>query len=290
MRAGGVRMRKRGEWASIIARVREIIAEYDFPLTLRQVFYRLVAAQALDNTRSEYNQLSDHLARAREQSEIPWDSIADLTREPIAPSTWADLGEFAETVRQSFRLDVWERQPAYVEIWLEKQALSELFRRVCNPYAVRLMVGRGYSSASFLFDGAGHLEGVAAAKPVRVCYFGDFDPSGLDIFRDLRERLARYGADVVCERLALTPAQIEEHELPPAMAKRSDTRTPAFLARHGDVAVELDALPPDLLRRMVEAAILETLDLSEFEATRAEERRLQAELEEWADGLAGRGR
>lgn len=278
-------MRMRGEWGSVIDQVRQIAGEYDFPLTLRQVFYRLVATQVLVNTRSEYNQLSDKLARAREQGEIPWDSITDLTRGPIAPSTWADLGEFAETVQRAFRLDVWERQPAYVEIWLEKQALSELFRRVCDPYAVRLMVGRGYSSASFLFDGAGHLERMAAAKPVRVCYFGDFDPSGLDIFRDLRERLARYGADVVCERVALTPAQIEEHELPPAMAKRSDTRTSAFLACYGDVAVELDALPPDLLRRMVEAEILETLDLPEFEATREEEALLSRRLAEWTARL-----
>jgi len=281
-------MRKRGEWAAIVERVGEIMAEYDFSLTLRQVFYRLVAAQVLANTRSEYNQLSDKLARAREQGEIPWDSIVDLTREPIAPSTWADLGAFAETVRQAFRLEVWERQPAYLEVWLEKQALSELFRRVCDPYAVRLMVGRGYSSATFLFDGAGHLEKMAGQRPVRVCYFGDFDPSGEDIFRDVRERLARYGAEVDCERLALSLAQIEEYDLPPAMAKKTDTRTPGFVARHGDVAVELDALPPDALEKLVEAAILETLDLSEFEATRAEEQELQVELDEWADGLARR--
>ena len=280
--------RKRGEWAAIVDRVREIMLEYDFPLTLRQVFYRLVAGQALANTRSEYNQLSDRLARARERGEVGWDSIVDLTRAPIEPSTWAGLGDFADTVRQAFRLEVWERQPAYMEVWLEKRALAELFRRVCEPYAVRLMVGVGYSSASFLFDGAGHLEKVVTDKPVRVCYFGDFDPSGVDIFRDVRVRLARYGADVVCERVALTEEQIEEHELPPAMAKQTDTRTPAFVARHGDVAVELDALPPDVLRGLVEAAILETLDLSEFEANQAEERQLQAELEEWADGLAGR--
>jgi len=264
------------------------MGEYEFALTLRQVFYRLVAMQVLDNTRSEYNQLSDKLARAREGGQIAWDSIMDLTRAPIVPTTWAGLGDFAETVRQAFRLDVWERQPAYLEIWLEKQALSEVVRRVCEPYAVRVMAGRGYSSATFMFDGAGHLARMAADKPVRVCYFGDFDPSGEDMERDLRERLARYGADVECEWVALTLPQIEEHHLPPAMAKRSDTRTPAFVARHGDVAVELDALPPDVLRGMVEAVILETLDKSEFAATQAEERDLQANLEEWADSLGGR--
>lgn len=282
--------RKRGEWPAIVDRVREIMAEYEFPPTLRGLFYRLVSERALRNTRAEYNQLSDKLARARERGEIPWDSIVDLTRAPIVPSTWAGLGDFAETARHAFRLEVWERQPAYVEVWLEKQALSELFRRVCDSYAVRLMVGRGYSSTTFMLDGAGHLERMAADKPVRVCYFGDFDPSGLDIFRDVRERLARYGAEVECEKVALTWAQVEEHQLPPVMTKPKDTRAPAFVARHGDVAVELDALPPVVLERLVEAAILGTLDKSEFEATRAEEGRLQVELEEWADGLSGRGR
>jgi len=281
--------RRRGEWPAIVERVREILGEYEFPMTLRGIFYRLVSEQLLVNTRSEYSQLSDKLARAREQGQIPWDSIVDLTREPIVPSTWADLGEFAETVRGAFRLEVWERQPAYVEIWLEKRALSELFRRVCAPYAVRLMVGVGYSSATFVHDGADHLRRIAAEKPVRIYDFGDFDPGGLDIARDVRERLSRYGAEAEYQRVALTWAQVEEHKLPPVMTKPTDSRAPAFIAEHGDVAVELDALPPNALEELVQAAILESLDMSQFEATRAEERRLQSRLEEWADDLAERG-
>lgn len=281
--------RKRGEWPAIVERVGEIIAEYDFPLSLRGIFYRLVSEHRLANTQSEYKQLSAQLVRAREQGQIAWDSIVDETREVMVTPTWTDLVDFAEAVRQAFRLEVWERQPAYVEIWLEKRALAELFRRVCEPYAVRLMVQVGYSSATFIHDAAEHLVRMPADKPVRVCYFGDFDPSGEDIFRDVRERLARYGAEPRCEQVALTWAQIEAHQLPPAMTKPKDTRAPGFVARHGDVAVELDALRPDVLQGLVEASILETLDLSQFEATRAEERRLQAELEEWADGLAARG-
>lgn len=230
------------------------LEEYN-PMTLRQVFYRLVAGQVLENTLRRYKALGVALVKARQEGIIPWHWIEDRLRRPRHVSMWEDLGDFAEVAATAYRRDVWATQPEYLEVWLEKDALSGVFEQVLQCYGVTLNVGRGYDSWSSIHEAAQRLDSAI------VFHFGDFDPSGVDMVRSLEERLRFFGCYPEIVKVALTLEDIERYDLPPAMAKRTDSRTPAFIAKYGDVSVELDALPPAVLGERVETAVCERLDM-----------------------------
>ena len=154
------------------------------PMTLRQVFYRLVAGQVLENTLGRYKALSVALVKGRQEGMIPWDWIEDRLRRPRHVSMWEDLGDFAETAARWYRRDVWATQLDYLEVWLEKDALSGVFEQVLRRYGVTLNVGRGYDSWSSIHEAAQRL-----GSDTTVFHFGDFDPSGVYMVRSLEERL-----------------------------------------------------------------------------------------------------
>lgn len=256
----------------------EVLAEYDHALTLRQLFYRLVAAHVIENAENSYKSLSRTLVKAREEGLVAIDALEDRTRAPERPSCWMDVEHYAEAVRDSYRRDKWRTQQQHVEVWIEKDALAGLIERVTRPRDVFAYACRGYNSMTALWEAGQRFEKIG--KPVLLLYFGDFDPSGVDMTRDIRDRLATYTtADVTVRRVALTKAQIIEHNLPPMPAKRSDSRAADFIDEHGEVsAVELDALPPDVLTAMTAETIDANCDLSEFER----QKELEAEeRDEW---------
>jgi len=152
-------------------------------------------------------------------------------------------------------------------ISLEKDALSRLVSRVGNRYSVRTFPTRGYPSYSYVQTMANYMQTRLGGKPTIVLYFGDFDPSGVDIERDLEDRLGRYGAtEYKVKRIALTADQIKQYNLPPMPVKRSDARAEGFMAEHGDKSVELDALDPNLLQDTVEKAILDNISVRKWNA------------------------
>jgi len=242
------------------------------PMTVRQVYYQLVSRQVIENRRSAYQAVSNLLRDARLEGSIPWEWIEDRLRRPRRVSMWTDLSDFYETAKDSYRRDVWQDQPGYVEVWLEKDALSGIFEDVLGRYGVTLNVGRGYDGWDSIHNAAMRYQ-EHAGQEIAVLYFGDFDPSGEDMVRSLGERLAELGARPELVKIALTPEDIRRYHLPPDFTKATDTRSRAFVARHGDIAVELDALPPDVLRQRIEAEVQERLDLDAL----AETARLQAE-------------
>ena len=264
----------------------QVLAEYDHPLTLRQLYYRLVAAHVLENAENQYKRLSALLVEARESGFVSPDALEDRTRAPHKPSAWCGLDGYLETVRDAYRRDKWDSQPVHLEVWVEKDALGAMIERVTGPWDVYSYACRGYNSFSALWEAAGRFEEIG--KPVVVLYLGDFDPSGVDMTRDVRDRLSRYtSAQITVRRLALTKEQIIEHDLPPMPAKRSDTRAPAFIEEHGEIsAVELDALPPDVLTALVAEAIRANCDLSEFERQRQIEADERAQWHEHLEELA----
>ena len=225
------------------------------PMTLRQVYYRLVAGQVLENTLRRYKALGVALVKARQEGIIPWNWIEDRLRRPRHVSMWDDLADFAETAARAYRRDVWATQPDYLEVWLEKDALSGVFEQVLGRYGITLNVGRGYDSWSSIQEAAQRLDSAT------VFHFGDFDPSGVDMVRSLEQRLGFFGCYPEIVKVALTLEDIERYDLPPAMAKRTDSRTPAFVAKYGDVSVELDALPPSVLGQRLETTVCERLDM-----------------------------
>jgi hypothetical protein len=119
-------------------------------------------------------------------------------------------------------------------------------------------VGRGYDGWDSIHNAAvryGDGDGVT------VLYFGDFDPSGEDMFRSIGVRLSELGSHPEIIKCALTMQDIDRYKLPPAFAKKSDTRTEKFIAKNGDVSVELDALPVDILRERIRQEIEARMDL-----------------------------
>lgn len=260
--------------AALIAEAYAVLSE-QHPMTLRQCFYQLVARQAIENTAARYDALGDALVGARQRGEIPWDWMEDRLRLPRTVSMWDDLGDFAETARRAYRRDVWATQPGRVEVWLEKDALSGVFTDICEGFGVTLNVSRGYDSWDAVRNAAGRFDD---GGDVTVLHFGDFDPSGADMVRSLRDRLEFFGASPEIVRCALTSGDITRYSLPPAMTKKGDSRAAAFVAVNGDRCVELDALPVAVLRGRLKSEIETRLDLDALAAVRQQEAIDRAQL------------
>jgi hypothetical protein len=217
--------------------------------------------------------VSKALVAARQEGLIPWSWIEDRLRRPRHVSMWSSLGDFADTAASSFRLDVWEHQPRNVEVWLEKDALSGIFEDVLDRYGVTLNVGRGYDGWDSIHNAAERL-----GDDDVILYFGDFDPSGEDMVRSLRERLSFFNCNPKVLKCALTADDIERYELPPDFAKTTDSRRDAFVAQHGDVSVELDALPSEVLRERLVREVETRMDLEALAEVRQVEKTQRARL------------
>lgn len=266
-------MAKQGKTIKIIEIAKDILAA-GHPMTVRQVYYQLVSRQVIKNNRGQYQAVSNALVGARREGVIPWEWVEDRLRRPRHVSMWSGLPAFAETCRRSYRRDVWETQSNYLEVWLEKDALSGIFEDVLNPYGVTLNVGRGYDGWDSIHNAAERY----ADRDVTVLYFGDFDPSGEDMVRSLIERLGDLGAEPEVIKCALTREDIRRYDLPPDFAKKTDTRTAAFIVKHGDISVELDALPPDVLRDRLEEEVSRRMELKALKKIKTIEATERAEL------------
>jgi hypothetical protein len=245
----------------------EVLAEGN-PMTVRQVYYQLVARQLIDNNRGQYQAVSDMLVKLRQDGAVPWEWVEDRNRRPRTVPMWDDLGDFITAVRASYRRDVWQDQPAYLEVWLEKDALSGIFEDVLRRYGVTLNVGRGYDGWDSIHNAA---ERWGEGDDVTVLYFGDFDPSGEDMVRSLRERLGFFDCAPEIVKCALTLDDVRRYNLPPDFTKATDSRRAAFVARWGDVSVELDALPGAVLRERLVTEVEARMDLDALATTREEE-------------------
>ena len=255
----------------LIESAKQILAAYH-PMTLRQVYYQLVSQQIINNSEAEYNRLSRALVVARKEGFIPWEWIEDRLRQPRGVSMWRDLPEYIEVILYSYRKDIWEEQPNYLEVWLEKQALSAVFEEVLEEYGITLNVGRGYDGWSSIYEAAKRYRvREMNGQDVTILYFGDLDPSGADMPRSLEERLGFFESYPEIVRCALTFDDVERYNLPPAPAKKGDTRSKEFIRRYGDIAVELDALPVEILRQRIKNAIERRLDFEAFQEVLSEE-------------------
>jgi hypothetical protein len=196
---------------------------------------------------------------------------------------WGGLAEFAET---AYRRDVWENQPIYIEVWLEKDALSGILENTLDPYGVTLNVGRGFDGWDSIHNASQRfIEQEASGRPVVVLYFGDFDPSGEDMVRSLRERLAELDSNPDIIKCALTLDDIRRYELPTDFTKKTDTRRAAFVRKWGDVSVELDALPLTVLRSRIVEEIEVRIDLQALRRVQRQERKERRRLVDALNGI-----
>lgn len=236
------------------------------PMTVRQVFYRMSATGNADKTEAGYRRVQRALTEMRRAGALPYNYLADNTRWVRRPSTYSGIAAMLEQSQKFYRRALWDTQPVHVEIWLEKDALAGVINGITSNYDVPLYVTRGYPSLSYLYEAAQALADID--KPVFVYHFGDFDASGKDAARAIREGLASFGAIIDFREVAVTEAQIKALNLQTRPAKRSDPRA----AKWGNVAVELDAIPPATLRGMVSSVIERHIDQAELERLRTIER------------------
>lgn len=273
----------------MIANANAIITEYarqGYDLTLRQLYYQFVARDMLRNTMQEYKRLGSLVNDARLAGLIDWAHITDRTRNLHSLSRWDSPGSIVRACAEQYREDLWAGQRYRVEVWIEKEALAGVFQRVCDELRVDMFACRGYTSQSEMWAAGQRLRGILKAKqkPV-ILHFGDHDPSGLDMTRDIRERLQLFMGGVVLNRLALNMDQIEEHQPPPNPAKTTDSRYEAYLAEFSEESWELDALEPDLLAGLVRDAVAELRDDDAWETAQEHEEEGRTRLREVADEM-----
>ncbi|MEM0506720.1 MAG: hypothetical protein QXW58_05645 [Thermosphaera sp.] len=274
-----------------IQRLLKTYESYGFKPTLRQVFYRLVSAGLLQNTRAEYNQLSRHTREWREggieliyryekagwkieeetrEAYLPPDCFADKVREKLDVPRYPSLNDYLDSVLDSvtdgFFLDPWESQGKRVIIYLEKDALSSLVRQATLRYRVPLLIARGYASFTSLWKSI-VLEEFTPSKPLIILMLTDYDPSGEDMVRDVSDRVKYYArfSEIyledeklpVIKKIALTKEQVEKYNLLPNPLKVTDPRARKFRRERGEAAYELDALDPPELLSIIEKSILD---------------------------------
>jgi hypothetical protein len=261
-----------------------LILENDHPMTVRQVFYRMVAAGAIEKTEAEYKTTITRLLGERRLSgNIPFDWLADNTRWMRKPYTHSSLESALYYTAQTYRRSLWDNQDAYVEVWFEKDALAGVLYGETEPWDVPLMVTRGYPSLSFLHTAAEYIGRIQ--KSAFIYYYGDWDPSGKDISRNVEARLRQFAptADITFHRVAVNEDQIAALALPTRPTKKADSRSKGFVGE----SVELDAIPPATLRRMVNKCITGHIDSRALEIQRLAEQEERKALELFAQkGIA----
>jgi hypothetical protein len=222
--------------------IKAIVIEIE-PCSVRQVFYQCVVRDLVEKTEQAYERVQRALVRLRREGRIPYRAIADGTRWQIKPITFSSLEAALRRTAKTYRRSLWSDADAYVEVWLEKDALAGVVHPVTNEYDVPLMVARGFSSLSFLSQSAEDIE--AAGKPAFIFHLGDHDPSGREAGKHIERTLRELApdADIGFERLAVTVEQIESMRLPIRPTKRSDSRAAKFEAEFGQGSVELSRPP-----------------------------------------------
>jgi hypothetical protein len=282
----------------MVARVNLVLDEYaaqGFDLTLRQVYYQCVARGWIPNKQSEYNKLGTLVSRARMAGLIDWSRIVDRTRNLRSLGHYDDPAHVIREARRFFNLDLWADQDFHLEVWIEKDALVGVIQGVSNEQDVSYFSCRGYTSQSEMWGAAQRLLAkIEEGKRVRILHLGDHDPSGIDMTRDIRDRLWRFlvidyyrnhrdeGVSITdatehitemfdVDRLALTMAQVEQYDPPPNPAKTTDSRFEGYMTEYGHESWELDALEPTVMADLIRTAVDGYRDAEKFDAAVARE-------------------
>jgi hypothetical protein len=278
--------------AELLAQVQQVLEEYraQLPLTCRQIFYRLVGKHNYPKDERAYKRLTELLVLARRGRVIPFDEIRDDGPSVSCPQLWDSPESWLQAVQRSaqqFRLSPWPDQPRYVEVICEAGGMVPMLARVASPFGVTVRSGGGFDSLTAKHELAQHF--AAQTKPVTVLHIGDFDPSGEALWMNLEEDVGAFcramGADMNVERLAVTPLQQREFNLPTAPAKPRDVKNRASIWDADAETVQAEALPPDLLQGILRTTLEARLDLDALEATREREAEMRESLTSKLRGL-----
>lgn len=280
-------------------RINTIVDSYKaqgYVMTLRQLYYQLVTKNVIPNVSSEYAKLSTLLKEGRMAGIVDWDAIEDRLRTPYTPASFDSPEDILDACINQYQMPRQNGQDIYLEVWIEKDALSGVLKRVTKQYHVPIIVNRGYSSASAMYDAFKRFKNAFERnQEVKILYLGDFDPSGLDMIRDIHDRcidfirgyynmddentalsMDDFSFEVV--PIALTMDQIRQYDPPENPAKKTDPRSRDFIKTHGGSSWEVDALPPDVLDQLLHTWIRRYIDIDQFEHIIQEEKHGRKQL------------
>lgn len=258
----------------VIEKANTIINEYQrqgLNLTLRQLYYQFVARGYIPNNMREYKKLGDIIANARQAGLIDWWHIQDKTRRLMGTNFWTSPDQIIEAAARGYVTDRWASQDYHVEVWVEKEALADVIGRSANRWDLSYFACKGYASESAMWSAAQRLlSKEREGKQSIILHLGDHDPSGMDMTRDIQDRLWGFRSGARVERLALNMDQVEEYNPPPNPAKMTDSRAENYVAEYGDESWELDALEPRLLDTLITDAIEQYRDADAWDEATAE--------------------
>lgn len=280
-------------------------------LSNRQLYYRLVGKDLIPNYIEVYKRVCKFLTDLRYGGYIDWDAIEDRGRVPKRKSHWDTVQDLIDTAVSSYRLPRWKDQKYYVELYCEKEAMDSVLRPIADKYHIYFGYNKGYCSASVMYDTAKRVfKQLEKNKIVVLLYLGDHDASGLDMIRDVGDRIKEFlivwkyvklrkktnkkmaESNVLewiknfsVEHVALTKEQIKKYNPPPNPAKITDPRAKDYISEHGEVSWELDSLEPEVLMELTEDAILNYLDVDKYNAWIKQEKKDSKKLVEFGNSL-----
>jgi hypothetical protein len=267
----------------IIDKANEIIQNYaiqGFDLTLRQLYYQFVARDLIPNSMAEYKRLGSIINDARLAGLIDWDMITDRTRNLEETSCWSSPEDIIRASAHCFTLDKWADQPIRVEAWIEKDALKGVISNVCEKLEIPYFSCRGYVSQSEMWTAARRIRRLYVQNNYQrtvILHLGDHDPSGIDMSRDIENRIRMFLAADGYEdafnvkRIALNMDQVKFYNPPPNPAKTTDKRFQAYIKRFGTESWELDALEPNVLIDLIKDTTDEFIDYDLWEESKDKE-------------------
>ena len=279
----------------LIGTVNNILREYaaqNYRLSLRQLYYQLVARDYIENSIKSYKRIGNLVSDARLAGLLDWGMIEDRGRETVIPTAWTSPAQIVRAAAEQFRVDRWQGQPCHVEVMVEKDALSGILEPVCRDLHVRFAANKGYSSSSAMYETGKRIAQAMKrqGRKVHVFYLGDHDPSGIDMTRDIRERLGLFSESkkIKVHRLALNYDQVEQWTPPENPAKETDSRYQAYAEEFGESSWELDAVEPRTLADLVREGIDELIDRDQWDDVMETEKAMRADLEKFADEYENR--
>ena len=260
-----------------------VIDEYSqqgYELTLRQTYYQLVARGYIPNNERSYKNIGSLINDGRLAGLIDWNAITDRTRNVKRIGHWEQPSDLIASAKRAYHLDKWADQPNYVEVWVEKDALVDVVGSACNALDVPYFSCRGYTSQSEMWSASQRFREHSDKYGRIIIHLGDHDPSGIDMTRDIQERMNLFEADVEVKRVALTMEQIRKFNPPPNPAKITDSRCGGYISKFGDKSWELDALEPRVITRLIQSEVVSYMDVDLYKdvCNREEEDKKEIQL------------
>lgn len=287
-----------------IIQITEDYAADNLDLSLRQLFYVLTDLHLIPKTVKGYKNLGNLITDARLTGLIDWDVIRDRSRTALHSSHCDDITKVVNDMKWGFKVDMWQRQAHYIEVFVEKQSLEGVLEPVCYDMDVTFTSNKGYSSSSAVYDASKrYLAAAELGKKLHIIYLGDHDPSGIDMSRDIDDRFNRFMSTVQegfvhtddelnsidprpyhLNRLALNMDQVRKLHLQSSPSKPKDLRLKSYVQRFKTKKCwELAAIEPRKMAKLVKDSISSLIDFKIWDEDKAREDKARAELQQFSD-------